>query len=165
MQKSILSILLSALLILFLSLPFAFHIPGALAHPGRTDANGGHTNKKTGEYHYHHGGRSSLQPSVPRKPSATKPARKSAPKATPAPPVRAEALLYGITNTPNVNVRELPETSARQVNRIEKKGTEIIITGTETDENDDVWYRIWLDGKEVYVFGSFIDIIKREKVS
>lgn len=23
------------------------------AHPGRTDSNGGHTNKKTGEYHYH----------------------------------------------------------------------------------------------------------------
>ena len=24
-----------------------------LAHPGRTDANGGHYNRKTGEYHYH----------------------------------------------------------------------------------------------------------------
>lgn len=27
----------------------------ASAHPGATDANGGHTNRKTGEYHYHHG--------------------------------------------------------------------------------------------------------------
>lgn len=27
----------------------------ALAHPGRTDSKGGHTNKSTGEYHYHHG--------------------------------------------------------------------------------------------------------------
>ena len=26
-----------------------------LAHPGRTDANGGHYNRKTGEYHYHSG--------------------------------------------------------------------------------------------------------------
>lgn len=26
-----------------------------LAHPGKTDANGGHWNHKTGEYHYHHG--------------------------------------------------------------------------------------------------------------
>lgn len=26
-----------------------------LAHPGRTDANGGHTDHSTGEYHYHHG--------------------------------------------------------------------------------------------------------------
>lgn len=25
------------------------------AHPGRTDANGGHYNRSTGEYHYHHG--------------------------------------------------------------------------------------------------------------
>ena len=25
------------------------------AHPGRTDSNGGHTNRSTGEYHYHHG--------------------------------------------------------------------------------------------------------------
>lgn len=29
------------------------------AHPGRTDANGGHYNRKTGEYHYHNGGDSS----------------------------------------------------------------------------------------------------------
>lgn len=27
----------------------------AYAHPGRTDANGGHYNHSTGEYHYHHG--------------------------------------------------------------------------------------------------------------
>lgn len=28
----------------------------AHTHPGRTDANGGHYNRKTGEYHYHGGG-------------------------------------------------------------------------------------------------------------
>lgn len=27
----------------------------ALAHPGNTDSKGGHHNRKTGEYHYHHG--------------------------------------------------------------------------------------------------------------
>ena len=27
----------------------------ALAHPGRTDSKGGHTDHSTGEYHYHHG--------------------------------------------------------------------------------------------------------------
>lgn len=27
----------------------------AMAHPGRTDSNGGHTDSSTGEYHYHHG--------------------------------------------------------------------------------------------------------------
>ena len=29
------------------------------AHSGRTDANGGHYNRKTGEYHYHNSGTSS----------------------------------------------------------------------------------------------------------
>ena len=29
-----------------------------LAHSGRTDSNGGHYNRKTGEYHYHNGGSS-----------------------------------------------------------------------------------------------------------
>ena len=28
---------------------------GVNAHPGRTDGAGGHTNRSTGEYHYHHG--------------------------------------------------------------------------------------------------------------
>ena len=27
----------------------------ASAHPGRTDSKGGHHNRSTGEYHYHHG--------------------------------------------------------------------------------------------------------------
>lgn len=26
-----------------------------LAHPGRTDSNGGHYDRSTGQYHYHHG--------------------------------------------------------------------------------------------------------------
>ena len=30
----------------------------AYTHSGRTDANGGHYNRKTGEYHFHNGGRS-----------------------------------------------------------------------------------------------------------
>lgn len=41
-------------LILALILVLAFAFP-VFAHPGRTDANGGHWNKSTGEYHYHHG--------------------------------------------------------------------------------------------------------------
>lgn len=32
-----------------------FMLPSASAHPGRTDSRGGHTDKSTGEYHYHHG--------------------------------------------------------------------------------------------------------------
>lgn len=37
-------------LLLLLWLPCA-----AYAHPGNTDGKGGHYNRKTGEYHYHHG--------------------------------------------------------------------------------------------------------------
>jgi micrococcal nuclease len=39
-------------LIVFLLLLFIIQ-PTAYPHSGRTDAQGGHTNKKTGEYHYH----------------------------------------------------------------------------------------------------------------
>lgn len=28
----------------------------SLSHPGRTDKDGGHYNRKTGEYHYHNRG-------------------------------------------------------------------------------------------------------------
>ena len=40
------------LLAVFLVLVFAVT---AFAHPGKLDANGGHTDKETGEYHYHKG--------------------------------------------------------------------------------------------------------------
>lgn len=40
--------------ILCLTLALFICLPG-LAHPGRTDARGGHTNHSTGKYHYHHG--------------------------------------------------------------------------------------------------------------
>lgn len=44
--------LISLTLVLLLLIIFAFTV---LAHPGRTDSNGGHYNRSTGEYHYHHG--------------------------------------------------------------------------------------------------------------
>ena len=48
MRKRIASFAL--LFLLLLALPLA-----VFAHPGRTDSNGGHYNRETGEYHYHHG--------------------------------------------------------------------------------------------------------------
>ncbi len=39
---------------LFLLLLLCFPAVSA-AHPGRTDADGGHYDRSTGEYHYHHG--------------------------------------------------------------------------------------------------------------
>ena len=45
------SFLLTSLFLIFLIAV----ISNVLAHPGRTDSNGGHWNRKTGEYHYHNG--------------------------------------------------------------------------------------------------------------
>ena len=46
-------------------------------HSGRTDANGGHYNRKTGKYHYHGGGKSRTRvnptPAVPRTTVVTRP--------------------------------------------------------------------------------------------
>lgn len=44
--------LISVTLLILLTLIFAFN---ANAHPGRTDSDGGHYDRSTGEYHYHHG--------------------------------------------------------------------------------------------------------------
>lgn len=46
MRKRLLAFLLAFLLLLS---------PAVLAHSGKTDANGGHYDRSTGEYHYHHG--------------------------------------------------------------------------------------------------------------
>lgn len=46
MRKRLLAFLLAFLLLLS---------PAALAHSGKTDANGGHYDRSTGKYHYHHG--------------------------------------------------------------------------------------------------------------
>lgn len=40
---------------LFLSVLLLLFPASVFAHAGRTDANGGHFNSKTGDYHYHHG--------------------------------------------------------------------------------------------------------------
>ena len=44
-------VVLATTVLLFVS----FLIPHSLAHPGRTDENGGHYDSDTEEYHYHHG--------------------------------------------------------------------------------------------------------------
>jgi len=46
LRKRLLAFLLAFLLLLS---------PNVLAHSGKTDANGGHYDRSTGEYHYHHG--------------------------------------------------------------------------------------------------------------
>ena len=60
--------------LLILSILFAMSSLTADAHPGRLDANGGHWNHKTGEYHYH---RSNGRKISPKKRSRTKKKRTS----------------------------------------------------------------------------------------
>ena len=43
----------------------------AYTHSGRTDANGGHYNRKTGQYHYHNGGRSRPTPQPAPRPNTS----------------------------------------------------------------------------------------------
>ncbi len=47
-MRKFLAIFISVILITFLGI-------SASAHRGKTDSNGGHYNRSTGEYHYHHG--------------------------------------------------------------------------------------------------------------
>lgn len=42
--------------IVLLFILFITFISNSFAHPGRTDSNGGHYDRSTGEYHYHNGG-------------------------------------------------------------------------------------------------------------
>lgn len=65
MKKQILSFLTVCVLVAFL--PFS-----AFAHGGRTDANGGHWDRKTGTYHYHNGGHSASSPGGSSKASIPK---------------------------------------------------------------------------------------------
>lgn len=66
------------ILSLILTTGMLFLYDSAYTHSGRTDANGGHYNRKTGEYHFHNRGRSgsSLRTNrtTPRPNTATNPA-------------------------------------------------------------------------------------------
>ena len=62
-----------------------------MGHPGRTDANGGHYNRKTGEYHYHNGGgSSSSSKSSSKNNSSSKASTYTAPKTVYATKVNVE---------------------------------------------------------------------------
>lgn len=75
-------------------LSFTFFVEDALAHPGRTDKNGGHTCRtncekwgyKTGEYHFHNKKESTpSNSSATTSPTTSAPAAAAAPKSTPKP--------------------------------------------------------------------------------
>lgn len=52
MKKIVLKILIIFIILILFVVDISF------AHPGRTDSNGGHYNRSTGEYHYHNDGSS-----------------------------------------------------------------------------------------------------------
>ncbi|KKX55574.1 YHYH domain-containing protein [Brevibacillus borstelensis] len=81
-------------IIFLLLLVLAFSIlPASFAHPGRTDANGGHTCRtncekwglRYGEYHYHNSGGSSSSSSGKSSPPSPKSTPKPAPQQSSAP--------------------------------------------------------------------------------
>ena len=67
--------------LLFFSLMFMIAVFSAYAHSGGTDSKGGHYNRSTGEYHYHHGYSAHQHPNgvCPYETSKSTPTRKPAP--------------------------------------------------------------------------------------
>ncbi len=51
-----------------------------ISHPGRTDSNGGHNDRKNGGYHYHNGGPSQPRPDIDREDRTTQPDREEIPR-------------------------------------------------------------------------------------
>ena len=57
-KKRIILLLCGAMMVMVLATPPFFNGEKvAFSHSGRTDAQGGHNNRKTGGYHYHNAGR------------------------------------------------------------------------------------------------------------
>jgi len=127
----------------------------ALAHPGRTDAQGGHWDRKNGTYHYHTDEPTNPRPAATKKPAAAD----TAPAQAEDPEDIYEEVWYAETNKRDVNVYEEPSTSASRLTRISRKGTEVaVVDWAEDDEESDVyWYMIWIDGQEGYVHEDYLD--------
>lgn len=125
----------------------------ASAHSGRTDAYGGHWDRKTGIYHFHN-----IIPSTTPKPAATK---KTSAKATPKPAsfVEEETYMYGMTNRSDVNVWEAPSTDSKLKMILPDKGTTVEIIAIATDSFGDVWYRTSIGDKKAFIFSGYIDVL------
>lgn len=84
----------------------------AFAHPGRTDAYGGHYDRKTGLYHYHNSGTVSAPKTTTTTPSVTTPkATVSTPKTTTTTPKTTVSAPKATTTTPKTTTTA-PKTAA-----------------------------------------------------
>lgn len=109
----------------------------ALAHPGRTDANGGHWNHSTGEYHYHDGssaGRSSSGSSSGGG-SSEIPAQ--------------------LVTTGNVNMRSGPGTSYDVITTL-PEGTKLPYGGQISGN----WYKVWYDSRTGWVHRDYAKVVE-----
>ena len=101
-------VIASSVLLILLFFPM---LPSGLgwAHPGRTDASGGHTNRKTGEYHFH-GAPEARQP--PDKSETLPPALPGTVKAP-----RPTALWVAAWNIRNLSDKSRSDTELRSIAR------------------------------------------------
>ena len=126
-MKKVLLILIAALLL----------ASSALAHPGRTDANGGHWNHSTGEYHYHDGssaGRSSSGSSSSGG-SSEVPAQ--------------------LVTTGNVNMRSGPGTSYDVITTLQE-GTKLTYGGQISGN----WYKVWYGSRTGWVHRDYAKVVE-----
>jgi micrococcal nuclease len=109
------------------------------AHPGRTDANGGHTCRtncakwglQDGEYHYHNGGGSSSSGSSS---STSKPAPKPQPTAASTPKQEKQPALKKVQQNISVKVTKVVDGDTIKV-KINGKEENVRLIGVDTPEN------------------------------
>lgn len=124
-------LLAAALLVLFLPASVG------LAHPGRTDSNGGHWNHSTGTYHYHNGGGSSG--SSGKSSSSSGSSGKSSSSKAAKPMIYPDAS-DGLLTTANVNMRNGAGTSYSIITTL-PVGTAITYAGKTSGRRHYVKYK------------------------
>jgi hypothetical protein len=144
-------------------------IAPALAHPGRTDANGCHTNRRTGDYHCHGGGSSggggSSSPSY-SSPSYSTPSSGSSSSqpqsrrtSTPDAACPTEEGGYNARVIDFVNLRTGASTESNIITEL-PPGTKLKIHSWREADNDRRW--AWLtteDGKEGWAAGAYLSCL------
>ena len=75
-----------------------------------------------------------------------------------------DEFVYGETNARNVNVRDYPSRGSDLVMRIVDQWTIVEIFGVFYDDDDQVWYSIWLEDEQVqaFILAEFVDILPED---